>query len=572
MRRIPRHVLLRPFRHPTRRRGRHSLRRASALVILGAAVLVNATPGPGDAAASGQVAQAEPARVIPAPASMTTVPGVSYALTRGTRITVTSHRAAGVASALAGLLRRATGYPFPVLEKHGAGAVQGISLGLSDSPTGRADDSGARSAGGTGGTGGTEEYTLDVSRDGVRLRAHSTEGLFRATQTLRQLLPAKVESATVRPGPWVVPGVRIADRPRFGWRGAMLDVSRHFFTVAELKRYIDLASLYKINRLHLHLADDQGWRIMIDSWPRLATVGGSTEVGGGPGGFYTKADYTEIVRYAAEHFITVVPEIDMPGHTNAALASYAELNCDGVAPPLYTGTDVGFSSLCVDKDITYRFIDDVVRELAALTPGPYLHIGGDEAHSTAHEDYVTFINRVRDIVARHGKTMVGWKEIAAASIAPGSVAQFWGSTSPSPADIEQARAAVAQGATVLMSPCDRTYLDMKYTESTPFGLSWCSLTEAQQSYSWDPAQVVDGVGDDVLSGVEAPLWSETIDDVSDAEFMAYPRLAGIAELGWSPATGRSWDEYRLRLAAQAPRWDVLGVNFYRSPQVPWPAS
>jgi len=511
---------------------------------------VSAVSGPRGAAAADQATPAAPPRVIPVPASLTTVPGDSYELTRDTRISVTSRAALGVASALAQTLRHATGYPLPVR----LGAGRGITLDLSDTPrTGR------------------EDYTLAVSRGEVRLRARTAEGLFRATQTLRQLLPAKVESPTARPGPWVVPGVRIADRPRFGWRGAMLDVSRHFFSVAEVKRYIDLAALYKINRLHLHLADDQGWRIMIDSWPRLAPFGGSTEVGGTPGGFYTKADYTEIVRYAAAHYITVVPEIDMPGHTNAALASYAELNCDGVAPPLYTGTDVGFSSLCVGKDITYRFIDDVVRELAALTPGPYIHIGGDEAHSTPHEDYVTFIERVRDIVARHHKTMVGWKEIAGASIAPGSVAQFWGATQPSPTDIEQARSAVEQGATVLMSPCDKTYLDMKYTPSTPFGLTWCATVEAQDSYSWDPAQIVEGVTDDVISGVEAPLWSETIDDVGDAEFMAYPRLAGIAEIGWSPAAGRSWEDYRLRLAAQGPRWEALGVNFYRSPQVPWPS-
>ncbi|HEX6471704.1 MAG TPA: beta-N-acetylhexosaminidase [Streptosporangiaceae bacterium] len=501
--------------------------------------------------ASGQVTPIAPPQVIPAPASMTAIPGVSYEVTRHTRITATPGRAARVATSLATVLRRSTGYRLPVVASPGAG--HGISLALS----------GARGL-------GQEGYTLDVARDGVRLRAHTAEGLFRGAQTLRQLLPPQVESPTVRTGPWIVPGVRITDRPRFGWRGAMLDVSRHFFSVAEVERYIDLAALYKINMLHLHLADDQGWRIMIDSWPRLATYGGGTEVGGGPGGYYTKADYAEIVRYAAARYITVVPEIDMPGHTNAALASYAELNCDGVAPPRYTGTEVGFSSLCVGKDITYRFIDDVVRELAAMTPGPYIHIGGDEAHSTAHDDYVTFIDRVRDIVARHGKTMVGWKEIADAAIAPGSVAQFWASTHPGAEDAAQARAAVERGAKVLMSPCDKTYLDMKYTATTPFGLSWCGIVEAQDSYTWDPARIVDGVTDADIRGVEAPLWSETIDDIGDAEFMAYPRLAGIAEIGWSPATGRSWDDYRLRLAAQGPRWDALGVNFYRSPQVPWP--
>jgi hexosaminidase len=519
----------------------------AAAILVGPVGLVAPVPQAGAAA---EQPPAAPPQIVPAPASMVSVPGVSFELTPATQIVVRSPKAAGVAAGLAATLRPATGYPLPV--RFGS-HHDGISLGLSGHPRL-----------------GQEGYTLDVSRDGVRLEAHTAAGLFRGTQTLRQLLPPAIERETVQPGPWLVPGVRIADRPRFGWRGAMLDVSRHFFSVAEVRRYIDLAALYKVNTLHLHLADDQGWRIVIDSWPRLATVGGSTEVGGGPGGFYTKADYTEIVRYAAARHITVVPEIDMPGHTNAALASYAELNCDGVAPPLYTGTDVGFSSLCVDKEITYEFIDDVIGELAALTPGPYIHIGGDEAHSTEHADYVRFIERVRDIVASHGKTMMGWKEIAAASIAPGSVAQFWGSTTPSATDIEQARSAVAQDAKIVMSPCDKAYLDMKYTPSSPFGLSWCALVEARDSYTWDPAAVVDGIGDADIRGVEAPLWSETIDDIDDAEFMAYPRLAGIAEIGWSPAGGRSWDEYRLRLAAQGPRWEALSVNFYRSPQVPWP--
>lgn len=156
----------------------------------------------------------------------------------------------------------------------------------------------------------------------------------------------------------------------------------------------DQLALYKTNKLHLHLSDDQGWRIAIDSWP----------VGGGPGGHYSKSDYKEILRYASSRYLEVVPEIDLPGHTNAALASYAELNCDGVAPPLYTGTSVGFSSLCVPKAVTYDFVDDVIRELAALTPGRYLHIGGDEAHSTSHEDYVAFMEKAQAAVGKYGKT------------------------------------------------------------------------------------------------------------------------------------------------------------------------
>jgi hexosaminidase len=351
---------------------------------------------------SGQ-AEAKRIAVIPEPASMHRG-GEAFTVTRDTRIV--ARRGAGrVAARLAAVLRPSTGYRLPVVA-HGSGR-HAIRLELKRTGLGR------------------EGYRLHVRRGGIALRASTPAGLFHGVQTLRQLLPARVESAEVQPGPWRVPGVRIADTPRFRWRGAMLDVSRHFFTVAEVKRYIDELALYKINTLHLHLSDDQGWRIAIDSWPRLATYGGSTEVGGGPGGFYTKRDFADLVRYAAAHYMTVVPEIDGPGHTNAALASYAELNCDGQAPPLYTGTEVGFSSLCVDKDITYRFLDDVIREVTAQTTSPYYHVGGDEAHSTPHADYVRFINREQQLVHAHGKRMMGWNEIAGADAAPGSVAQWW---------------------------------------------------------------------------------------------------------------------------------------------------
>ena len=174
-----------------------------------------------------------------------------------------------------------------------------------------------------------------------------------------------------------IPAGHIADVPRFQWRGMMLDVSRHFLGPDDVKRFIDLMALYKMNRLHLHLADDQGWRIEILSRPNLALVGGSTKVGGGPGGYYTQAEYKDLVAYAASRFIMIIPEIDMPAHTNAALASYPELNCDNVAPPLYTGAHVGFSALCVDSARIYPVLDDVIREISAMTPVPYYPIGGD---------------------------------------------------------------------------------------------------------------------------------------------------------------------------------------------------
>lgn len=519
------------------------------MVVVLSAVAVLVVGDSGFVAASQQRADG-PARasspaVVPAPASLTPVAGEPFTLSDDSRIVVPdSPEAARVGRHLAGLLRPATGYRLPVVEE-GRPTPHSIALRLSD-----ASDLGA------------EGYRLDVASDVALLRAGSAEGLFRGVQTLRQLLPTKVEADTVQPGPWAVPAVRVVDHPRFGWRAAMLDVARHFRTVAEVKRYIDLIALYKINTLHLHLTDDQGWRLQIDGWPRLASYGGATEVGGGPGGSYTKEEYREIVRYAGERYITVVPEIDMPGHTNAALASYDVLSCDGTAPERYTGTQVGFSSLCVDKPVTYEFVDDVVGEVAALTPGPYIHVGGDESHSTDTDDYVRFVQRVEKIVRSHGKRMLGWEEIVGAGPSSGSVVQFWKTP-------EVARAAADRGMRVVMAPATKTYLDMKYDSTTGLGVDWAGYNSVRDSYEWDPADHVEGVGEADVLGTEAPLWSETLETFDDVEFMAFPRLPGVAERGWSPAEGRSWEEYRGRLAAQGPRWERMSVDFYRSPQVPW---
>jgi hexosaminidase len=422
---------------------------------------------------------------------------------------------------------------------------------------------------------GPEGYELTIDASGVRLRAPAAAGIFYGVQTLRQLLPYRAEYGAIpyrKPRPVSLPAVAITDEPRYAWRGAMLDVSRHFFGVAQVKRYIDELALYKFNKLHLHLSDDQGWRIAIDSWPRLATYGGSTQVGGGHGGYYTKADYKEIVRYAASRYLEVVPEIDMPGHTNAALASYAQLNCNGTAPPLYTGTDVGFSSLCVAKPVTYDFVDDVVRELAALTPGKYLHIGGDEAHSTSHADYVTFMDKVQPVVAKYGKTVIGWHQLTGAHPVKGAIAQYWGLDDTSATEKAQVAAAARTGTGLVLSPADRVYLDMKYTADTPLGQDWAGLVEVKRSYDWDPGAYLPGAPASAIRGVEAPLWSETIVTGADIDYMTFPRLPGAAELGWSPASTHDWDTYKVRLAAQGPRWEALGIGYYRSPQVPWPTA
>lgn len=510
------------------------------LVAAACAVTTGAAPARGTAATPLH-------QVIPAPASVDPG-GAPYRITPGTRIRVDDSRGARrVGDYLADVLRPSTGYRLPVTS-HGQG---GIRLRLAGGPYGE------------------EGYRLDSGRAGVTITARETAGLFHGVQTLRQLLPAAVEKDSVQPGPWLVAGGTVTDSPRYEWRAAMLDVSRHFFSVDEVKRYIDRVALYRYNKLHLHLSDDQGWRIAIDSWPRLATYGGSTEVGGGPGGFYTKADYKEIVRYAASRHLEVVPEIDMPGHTNAALASYAELNCDGVAPPLYTGIEVGFSSLCVDKEVTYDFVDDVVRELAALTPGRYFHIGGDEAHSTPHDDYVKFMDRVQPIVAEHGKTVIGWHQLAGANPAEGALVQYWGLDRTSDAEKARVAEAARNGTGLILSPADRTYLDMKYTKDTPLGLSWAGYVEVQRSYDWDPGAYLPGAPASAVRGVEAPMWTETLENPDQLDFMAFPRLPGVAELGWSPASTHDWDTYKVRLAAQAPRWEARGIDYYRSPQVPW---
>ncbi len=456
--------------------------------------------------------------------------------------------AVAVAEYLAGGLRPATGYRLPVSPGRGAPPVDGIALSVEPKLRMLGD----------------EGYRLRIALDGVALTAQRPAGLFYGVQTLRQLLHAEIESRDARPGPWRMRTGTIEDRPRFVWRGAMLDVARHFFGIADVKRFIDLMALYKLNRLHLHLTDDQGWRLAIGSWPKLARHGGSTEVGGGPGGSYTQRQFGELVAYAAARYVTVVPEIDMPGHTNAALASYAKLSCDGTAPALYTGIEVGFSSLCIRKELTYRFIDDVVGEVAALTPGPYLHIGGDEAQATAPEDYVYFLGRVQAIVRAHGKRMVGWEETARAGLHRTSIAQHWH-------DPELARRAVRQGAKVIMSPAPKAYLDMKYAPDTTLGLTWAGTTDVRDAYSWDPATQVSGVRERDILGVEAPLWSETTRTVADQDYLAFPRLLGHAEIAWSQARGRSWKEYRWRLATHGPRLRALGVRFYASPAIPWRA-
>jgi hexosaminidase len=512
-----------------------------------AAVSCPPAPSAGDASAAPPTMTG----LVPLPVSVTPAGG-TFVLSPAAAIRVdpATPEMMAIGGTLAAKLRPATGYSLQVVGASGPSPCGGDLILTT-----------------TGGDPslGSEGYDLTVASNQVKIVAPQPAGVFRGLQTLRQLLPTAIESATASAGPWTVATGAIHDYPRFAWRGTMLDVARHFFGVSDVETYLDLLAYYKINTFHIHLSDDQGWRIVVNSWPNLATYGGSTEVDGGAGGYYTQADYAALVAFANARYITVVPEIDMPGHTNAALASYPDLNCDGIAPPLDTGTAVGASSLCVSDSETYTFVSDVIREVAALTPGPYFHVGGDEASATSAADYQTFFTQVEPFVQTAGKQMVGWDAIGELTSLPaGSVAQFW-----APADAQFVTDAVAKNAKVLMSPANKAYMDMKYDAATPFGQTWAGYIDEETAYTWDPAAMVSGITDPQLVGLEAPLWSELLVTLTNVEYMAFPRIAGYAEIGWSPIAGRAWDEYKVRIGGQGPRLRELGVNYYVSAEIPW---
>lgn len=502
--------------------------------------------------------------VVPKPTEATT-DGGAFELTSQTSI-LAAPEAMPVARHLASMLRGATGYAWDIHESTSSSEDdQVISLLLE-----------------TTSDGNPEEYALTVHEKGVRISATNPAGLFYGVQTLLQLLPPRIHEDRVTDGPWLLATGTITDRPRYAWRGMMLDVARHFFTVEEVKRTIDLAAKYKLNRFHLHLTDDQGWRIEIKSWPNLTTVGGSTEVGGGKGGFYTQEQYTELVNYAADRFITIVPEIDLPGHINSALASYGELNGGIIVPSegrmptpqmnvplgtkdqptaLYTGIQVGWSTLRLEKPATMKFVSDALREVMALTPGPYMHIGGDEAHVTKKEDYIRFIDQFKEIVEANGKHLIGWEEIGQAAIDEHSIAQHWSNP-------KYAVMAAGKGAKVIMSPAKRTYLDMKYDSTTKLGLKWAAYIEVDDAYAWDP-DTLQGLDPSSILGVEAPLWGETIDTMEDIEYLLFPRLVSLAEVAWTDQSARNWEDFRKRLGAHGQQLDALGVRYYPSPRVDW---
>ncbi|KRC62019.1 beta-N-acetylhexosaminidase [Agromyces sp. Root81] len=505
--------------------------------------------------------------IIPAPVEFDLTDGAPFTITTETRI-IANGDAARVAETFAAQARIATGFDLPVVAD--AVAASDIVLVI-DADAGT----------------GEEAYTLETGADGVRIAAPAAAGLFWGTQTLRQLLPAEIErtdASTPPTGGWVAPAASVADAPRFAYRGSMLDVARHFLPVEDVLDHIDRIALLKLNVLHLHLTDDQGWRLAIDAWPELTGIGASTSTGGDGGGFYTKDDYRRIVEYAAERFVTVVPEIDLPGHTNAALSAYPELNCDGIAPKPYEGIEVGFSSLCASPEraeATDRFLADVMTEVAEMTPGPWLHVGGDESLATSEADYLDLVRRITAAGAATGKTVIGWHEMGASHELPaGTVGQYWDFTTPRDRSAELTTSFVEQGGSVVLSPADVAYLDMKYPDDPDgplggkVGQLWADgPTTLEEAYAWEPTSIVPGLAEADILGVEAPVWTETIATAAELEFMVFPRIAAIAEIAWSPipdgGAARDASDFHVRLASLGTHLDALGISYRKVDGVPW---
>nr|WP_240159933.1 family 20 glycosylhydrolase [Paenibacillus aceris] len=406
---------------------------------------------------------------------------------------------------------------------------------------------------------GNEGYDLNATTDKVTLTAYKPEGIFRGNQTLIQLLPADIEKSAVSSGvQWVIPSSTISDKPTYSYRGLMIDVARHFFPVDQIKRQIDLASQYKINKIHLHLTDDQGWRIEIKSRPDLTLIGSTTQVGGGAGGYYTQDQFKDIVNYAAERYIEVIPEIDMPGHTNAALASYGELNPDGQRKPMRTDIQVGYSTLMAQSEVTYAFVEDVIREVATISPSPYIHIGGDESNSTTASDYDYFIGRVTNIVNQYGKKVVGWDPSDTSSgTASDSILQNWHCTATT------GTSAKAKGMKIIVSPAN-AYIDQKYYNDSPLGLSWRGFINTNKAYTWDPTDCISGAN---IYGTESTLWTETVVTQDNMDYLIYPRLIANAEVGWTSKSDRNWDDFKGRLIDQAVRMQNKGIKYFADPIV-----
>ncbi|MFE4465000.1 family 20 glycosylhydrolase [Oerskovia sp. NPDC056781] len=415
----------------------------------------------------------------------------------------------------------------------------------------------AEDAGPAGST-SPERHTLEVSGEGAVLTAAQPVGLFDAVQTLRQLVTEGERGAEVS-------AVVVHDAPRYAWRGLSFDVARNFFPLEQLELVIDVLASYKLNVLHLHLTDDQGWRIETPSRPELAKLSSDTSTSGRAGGHLSLADFRRLQDYAADRFVTVVPEIDLPGHTNAATAVYGELRADGQRTAKYEGIEVGFSQLTYDLPATEPFLRDVLADIAAITDGDYVHVGGDEALTLGAEEYAKFIALLEEIVLGTGKKVIAWQEAAQADTRPETLVQYWDTRT----DVAPFLAAAERGSRFIMSPGNHAYLDMKYTAEYPLGQDWAGLIELRTAYDWDPAEIIPGLPADQVEGVEAAIWTETLSTQEELFGMLLPRLSAAAEVAWTAPERKDWEDYRRRVVSEAATWRREGLPFHETPQVDW---
>jgi len=444
---------------------------------------------------------------------------------------------------------------------------------------------------------GNEGYTLEVTGETIKMDANKLAGLFYAIQTLRQMMPPQAENKEFSMGMFPIMGCKITDYPRFGWRGLMLDVSRHFFTKEEVKNYIDLMSRYKLNTFHWHLSDDNGWRIEIKSLPKLTEIGawrvsrnggfGNREdpKDGEPatyGGFYTQEDVKEIVAYANERNVTIVPEIDVPGHCMAVLAAYPELSTKrGLKRYVNPGTNFaewfpnGTFKMKVENTLNpsdekvYEFLDKVFTEMAPLFPNKYIHMGGDECYhgyweedagcqafmkknnlKDVHELQSYFVKRVEKIINKKGKIMIGWDEILEGGLAPNASVMSWRGMK---GGIEAAK----QKHDVVMSPSTFAYLDYMQGDPTVEKPIYASLS-LKKAYSFEP--VPDSTDVKYILGGQGNLWTEQVQNYRHALYMTYPRAFAIAETTWSPKEKKDWDDFMVRTENHFQRFDIANLK------------
>lgn len=437
-----------------------------------------------------------------------------------------------------------------------------------------------------------EAYRLNVDELGITISAKNKAGLFYGIQTLRQLLPEQIEHTDPTLIPkntvWEIPAVDIYDYPRFGYRGMHLDVARHFFPVEFLKKYIDLLAMYKFNRFHWHLTEDQGWRIEIKKYPKLTEIGAwrdSTLIGNYGtgkydgiryGGFYTQEEVKEIVAYANERYITVIPEIELPGHSSAALASYPELGCFNKEVKVATTWGI-FEDIYCPKEETFEFLEDVLDEVIELFPSRYIHIGGDEAPKTQweesdiaqavikreglkdeHELQSYFVGRIESYLNSKGRQIIGWDEIMEGGLAPQATIMSWSWQGKARA-IEAAKT----GHDVIMTPNATSYFDHFQAEpidEEPIAIG--GLTTLKDVYEFEPvpSELNENEAKYII-GAQANVWTEYIHTGAKVEYMAFPRAIALSEVLWSTSDSRNWEAFLESLQSQFQRLDILGVNY-----------